>query len=70
MPSVTGTRLWTISDNVITETSTSWAPWHVVPADHNWVRNLAVAGLLVDALERLDPKMPKPDPARFGLQIT
>ena len=33
-------------DEAITETSTAWAPWHVVPADRNWVKALAVAELL------------------------
>ena len=45
--------------DAIRETSTEWAPWYVVPADHNWVRNLAVAERLVSALERLDPKLPE-----------
>jgi PPK2 family polyphosphate:nucleotide phosphotransferase len=48
-------------EDAIRETSTAWAPWYVVPADHNWVRNLAVAELLVAELERLDPKLPEPD---------
>ena len=34
-------------DEALTETSTDWAPWHVVPADRNWVKALAVAELLV-----------------------
>ena len=50
-------------EDVIRETSTDSAPWYVVPADHNWSRNLAVAEILVAALERLDPKLPAPDPA-------
>ena len=37
-----------------------WAPWYVVPADHNWVRNLAVAELVAQTLERLDPKLRLP----------
>ena len=49
-------------EDALHQTSTDWAPWHVVPADHNWSRNLAVAEILVAALERLDPKLPKPDP--------
>jgi PPK2 family polyphosphate:nucleotide phosphotransferase len=58
-------------EDVITETSTAWAPWHVVPADRNWVRNLAVAELLVHTLESLDPKLPALDPAvTSGLKIT
>ena len=34
----------------------SWAPWYVVPGDHKWVRDVAVATLLVDVLRRLDPR--------------
>jgi PPK2 family polyphosphate:nucleotide phosphotransferase len=56
-------------EDVIRETSTDWAPWHVVPADHNWVRNLAVAELLVETLERLDPQLPPADPALEGIKV-
>ncbi len=56
-------------DDVLTETSSEWAPWYVVPADHNWVRNLAVAELLVDALRTIDPRLPAPDPALRGVRI-
>jgi PPK2 family polyphosphate:nucleotide phosphotransferase len=45
----------------IEETSTEDAPWFVVPADRNWVRNLAVARILMETLERLDPKLPLPE---------
>jgi PPK2 family polyphosphate:nucleotide phosphotransferase len=45
-------------EDVITKTSTEWAPWYVVPADRNWVRNLAVARILLEALRKLDPKLP------------
>ena len=57
-------------EDAIRETSTESAPWYVVPADHNWARNLAVAQILVDALERLDPRLPEPDPAVEEMQIT
>ena len=57
-------------DEVISETSTDWALWHVVPADRNWVKAVAVAELLVDALERLDPKLPDAEPGIEGLQIS
>ena len=49
-------------DEALTETSTDWAPWHVVPADRNWVKAVAVAELLVDELERLDPQLPALEP--------
>jgi PPK2 family polyphosphate:nucleotide phosphotransferase len=60
----------TAYDEVLTETSTDWAPWYVVPADRNWVRNLAVAELLVAALRDLDPQLPPADPSVVGLRIT
>jgi len=46
---------------MIAATSTDWAPWHVVPADHKWFSRLAVADLLIDALERLDLQYPRVD---------
>jgi PPK2 family polyphosphate:nucleotide phosphotransferase len=52
----------TAYDDVLTETSTDWAPWYVVPADRKWVRNVAVSQLLVDTLERMDPRYPLPQP--------
>ena len=48
-------------DEAIAKTSTSYAPWYVVPADRNWVRNLAVAKILLKTLEGLDPKYPEPE---------
>ena len=56
-------------EEAIAETSTEWAPWHVVPADHNWLKALAVAELLVAELERLDPQLPEPDPESASLKI-
>ena len=49
-------------DAAITETSTDWAPWHVVPADRNWVKAFATASIVCDVLERLDPKLPEAPP--------
>lgn len=34
------------------------APWHVVPADSKWYRNWAIAHLLVETLEAMDPQWP------------
>jgi PPK2 family polyphosphate:nucleotide phosphotransferase len=60
----------TAYEDALRETSTEWAPWYVVPADHNWSRNVAVAEILVDAFERLDPEFPEPDPGLDGVQVT
>lgn len=42
-------------------TSTDVAPWHVVPADKKWFRNLAVGHLLLDTLRGLDLQWPVAD---------
>jgi polyphosphate kinase 2 (PPK2 family) len=41
------------------KTSTEWAPWHVVPANHKWYRNLVVSTAIVQALESLKMQYPK-----------
>ncbi len=46
---------------MLEKTSTDWAPWHVVPADRKWVRNLVVTEVIVDALEALDMEWPELD---------
>ena len=39
-------------------TNTEVAPWHVVPSDRKWYRNLAVGRLLLDTLRRMNPQWP------------
>lgn len=34
------------------------APWYVIPADHKWFRNCAVAALVLETLESMDPQLP------------
>jgi PPK2 family polyphosphate:nucleotide phosphotransferase len=41
--------------------STEAAPWYVVPSDHKWYRNWAVATLLTEHLCAMDPRWPEPD---------
>ena len=47
-------------EEALARTSTAHAPWYVVPADKKYVRDLLVAQIVVDALERMDPKYPGP----------
>ncbi len=46
--------------DAINETSTKWAPWYVIPANRNWYRDLAVASIVVQALEALNLQYPEP----------
>ena len=50
-------------EEMLSQTSTKWAPWYVVPADHKWFSRLATAAVLVAALGAIDPKFPAADPA-------
>ena len=50
-------------DNMLSQTSTKWAPWYVVPADHKWFSRLATAAVLVRALRAINPRYPAAEPA-------
>jgi PPK2 family polyphosphate:nucleotide phosphotransferase len=45
--------------DAVNQTTTDFAPWHVVPSDHKWYRNFVVSRVLLDALERIDPQYPR-----------
>ena len=51
-------------EDMFSNTSTKWAPWHIIPADHKWFTRLAVAAIIYDALERLDLQYPKMNDAK------
>ena len=46
-------------EEAINRCTTDCAPWHVVPANRKWARDLAVIELLFRVLERMDPRYPK-----------
>ncbi len=49
-------------EDALTRTSTEHAPWYVVPSDRKWYRNLAVSSILIQTLEKMDPRYPlEPD---------
>jgi PPK2 family polyphosphate:nucleotide phosphotransferase len=56
-------------EQAISATSTSWAPWYVVPGDHKWVRDVAVATILVDVFSSLDPQIPEPEAGLDGVIV-
>ena len=43
---------------MLTHTSTEWAPWHVIPADRKWFARIGAGAVLVHALMELDPRFP------------
>ncbi len=46
-------------EQVLINTSTEFAPWYVIPADHKWFMQLAVCDIIVDYLESLDLNYPQ-----------
>jgi PPK2 family polyphosphate:nucleotide phosphotransferase len=45
-------------EDMLSHTSTEWAPWHVVPADRKWFTRLAVAAILNQTLKGMDLEYP------------
>jgi PPK2 family polyphosphate:nucleotide phosphotransferase len=56
-------------EDAIAKTSTAWAPWFIVPANHRWYRDLLVSRILVDALERLHLEYPGLPPDLRGIKV-
>jgi PPK2 family polyphosphate:nucleotide phosphotransferase len=54
---------------VLERTSTSWAPWHVIPADRKWYRNWAACTILAGVLGRLDLAYPEAHPGCEDLVV-
>lgn len=46
--------------DALSQCSTDWAPWFIIPANHKWFRNLVVSQIVVEALESLKMKFPPP----------
>ncbi|HET7521297.1 MAG TPA: PPK2 family polyphosphate kinase [Candidatus Limnocylindria bacterium] len=49
--------------------STDEAPWYLIPADHKWYRNLAVARIVASAARRMDPQLPALEPDLVGTKV-
>jgi len=47
-------------EDALMRCSSKWAPWHIIPADHKWYRNLLVAETIVSTLRDLRLEYPPP----------
>ncbi|GJD53555.1 Polyphosphate:AMP/ADP phosphotransferase [Methylobacterium crusticola] len=56
-------------EDALNRCSTPHAPWYVVPANRKWFRNLAVARLIADTLEAMDPRFPAPRAGLDGITV-
>lgn len=55
-------RYQKVYGEVLTATSTKYAPWYIVPADDKWYTRYVVAQIVLKALKAIDPKFPKLSP--------
>ena len=54
-------------EGALQHTSTRWAPWWVIPADHKWVARTLVAAITTRAIQDLDLRMPVASPEQERL---
>jgi len=45
-------------EDMLSHTSTPWAPWYVIPCDRKWYRNLVIASIIEDTIMNLDMQYP------------
>jgi PPK2 family polyphosphate:nucleotide phosphotransferase len=48
-------------DAALTRCNTARAPWYVIPANNKWYRDWAVAQILIETLEEMNPQIPHPE---------
>ncbi len=53
---------------VFERTSTDWAPWYVIPADHKWYSRTAITEILTQTMIDMDLGWPEPDWDPFGMR--
>jgi PPK2 family polyphosphate:nucleotide phosphotransferase len=56
-------------EDALSRCSTAEAPWYVIPSNRKWFRNLAVADILADTLDELDPRYPESTEDLSGVTI-
>ena len=66
-------RLWNqyqaAFEEMLTETSTDYAPWYLIPSNHNWLRNLAISEIVAEEIDELNPQYPEPAAGIVGMKI-
>ena len=59
-------RYQAVYQDIVRHTSTPFAPWYVVPADHKWFARVVIGSTIVAALESLDLHFPRADPGSLA----
>lgn len=48
-------------EQVLSKTSTEWAPWYIIPSNRKWYRNIVIGTILIESLKKLDMRYPQPE---------
>lgn len=56
-------------EDAVNRCNTDHAPWHVIPSDRKWYRNLVVSELVKDTLEAMDPQIPPSESGLDGIVV-
>ncbi len=66
-------KLWdqyvTAYEEMITRCNTEYAPWHIIPSEKKWYRNLLVSELLRKTLEEMNPQYPAAEKSFQGVVV-
>jgi PPK2 family polyphosphate:nucleotide phosphotransferase len=55
--------------DAIVKCTTDVAPWYVIPANHKWARDIAIAEIVASTLEEMNPQFPAPEPGLASIVI-
>jgi PPK2 family polyphosphate:nucleotide phosphotransferase len=55
--------------DMLEKTSTSYAPWYVIPANRNWYRNWLISSIIVKKLKSLNMEYPEPEKDLENIKI-
>ena len=56
-------------EDVLSRTSSETAPWYIVPSNHKWYRNLVIASVIVETLDKLKMSYPEPEEDLGSIKI-
>lgn len=61
---ITERRLWEqynlAYEEMLSKCSTKNIPWYIIPSNHKWLRNFAVAQIIINTLDSMKLEFPKP----------
>jgi len=56
-------------EDALSKCNTDHSPWHIIPSDKKWYRNLVISQLLKNVLTELDPQFPAAEEDFRGLVV-